>query len=181
MSRNLLKQLEDRLDVLPKPVLLKLGLAVLLVILSLVLYFTNRDLMAENQRMLKFIKNEKRIQAEFDGMIDAEDAFAKFVVPLNETNNRDKVKADNISLLMKIIEKNKLKVDSYHSEVEESDGFVIFKYNVTIMGNFIDSLQFFHRLPKEAPHIYVTTYDIGLHLETMTRMALRVEVVGVPL
>ena len=70
-------------------------------------------------------------------------------------------------------------MDSYRSEIEKSEEFVIFKFNITIVGEFIQVLRFFHRLREQAKYMYISSYDIRLHIKTDIRLGLTVHIIGV--
>jgi hypothetical protein len=157
----------------------KAALAVALVAISVFLLLTGQDLMRENKKMLKLIKNEEKLRRNFVKLQESEAVFAQYYIPLDSKSDPEKIKADTIAGIMKIIETNNLKVDSYRSEVEEAGEFTLFKYNITIVGGYPDAARFFSLLARDARNIYVAGYTIKLHIETSVRLGLLVELVGV--
>lgn len=182
MSLNNLRQrinrFAEKFDFIPRPVLGKILLVLVLAVLAAVLFLSDKTLVRENKKMLKFIKNEETLREHYNHLHKNEAVFAQYIADLDKNPDQEKVKSTYITLLMNIMEKNNLKVDSYRSEVEEKDGFVIFKYNITIMGKFMDIVQFFNSLQRNALNIFVKQYEIRQHSENMVRMGLMVEVVG---
>ncbi|MCP4217357.1 MAG: hypothetical protein GY765_22120 [bacterium] len=174
----------DDMDPLRRRLFLKMSAAVLLVLFSVVLFQMNRSLAAGNRKMVKFIKNEKTIQAEFELLQTNQEEFGLRTLKVGDTDDAEleKLKSGYIDDLLRISNESNLTVDSYNSEIQQndSDSFIVFKYNLTIIADFLDVLRFFHRLNKEAPHILVDKYDIKLHMETSTRMGLEIHIVGVP-
>lgn len=164
---------------IPRAILVKAALAVLLAVVSVFLLLTEQGLVRENKKMLKLIKNEEKLRRNFSKLQESEAIFAQYYVPLDSQSDLEKIKADTIAGLMKIIEANNLKVDSYRSEVEEAGEFTLFKYNLTIVGVYPDVVRFFSLLAQDAGNIYVTGYTIKLHIETSVRMGLQVELLGV--
>jgi hypothetical protein len=179
--RQRLNRFAERIDFIPRPILVKIVLVLVLAAAAAVLFLADKSLVHENKKMLKFIKNEETLRTHFNHLKENEALFAQYIVDLGKNPDQEKVKSLYITRLMDILKHNNLKVDSYRSEIEEKDGFVIFKYNITIMGKFMDVVRFFHRLPRNAVNIYVQRYEIRLHTEKMVRMGLLVEVVGAQL
>jgi len=164
-----------------KGMIIKIAAAVVLLVIAAVLFYVNKNLMRENKKMMKYIKNEAAFKQDLANLKKSEDLFSQYIVRIKKGSkaDREKIKSDYINELLGLVETGKLKVDSYRSQVEESDGFVIFKYDITIVGDFVQAIGFFSRLRKEAKYIYVDKYAIELHLEKFVRMALTVEIVGV--
>lgn len=164
-----------------KGMIIKIAAAVVLVVIAAVLFYVNKSLMRENKKMIKYIKNEEAFKQDLDNLRKSEGLFSQYIVRIKKGNkaDREKVKSDYINELLQLVETSNLKVDSYRSQIEEKDGFVIFKYNITIVGDFVQAIRFFSRLQKEAKYIYIAKYNIELYLEKSTRMALTVEIVGV--
>lgn len=179
--RQTVNRFAEKFDFIPRPILGKIVLVLVLTVLAIVLFLADKNLVRENKKMLKFIKNEETLRAHFNHLKENEKLFAQYIVDLGKNPDHEKIKSSYITRLMDTLKQNNLKVDSYRSEIEEKDGFVIFKYNITIMGKFIDVVDFFHRLPRNAVNIYVERYEIRLHSEKMVRMGLLVEVVGAQL
>ncbi|MCP5053590.1 MAG: hypothetical protein GY940_40865, partial [bacterium] len=132
----------------------------------------------ENKKMIKFINNEEVFHKNLEGLQKSEEEFGKYMLKLENGTDLEKVKADHINQLLNMVKASNLKVDSYRSEIEKKDGFVIFKYNVTIVGRFVQTLPFFARVREEAKHIYVSRYDIQRHEERLVRLGVTLEIVG---
>lgn len=181
MSRQSLKRFSETLESVPRPIRLKVLLLLVLVVAAVGLFLTCKDVMKDNSKMLKFIRNEQSLQQRFQSLKADEAAFRRCVADLSKNPDREKLKSQYITRLLEIIRAGNLKVDSYRSEVEEKDGFVLFKYNITIIGTFLDTLAFFQKLPRQAPVVYVDQYKISRHLETQVHMGLLLEVVGTAL
>lgn len=168
-----------KFDFIPRVIVVKAALAVVLAAVSVFLLLTGQDLIRENKKMLKLIRNEEKLQRNFSKLQQSETVFAKYYIPLDSKSDPEKIKADTIAEIMKIIESNNLKVDSYRSEVEETGEFTLFKYNITIVGGYPDVVRFFSLLAQDARNIFVAGYTIKLHAETSVRVGLQVELLGV--
>ncbi len=168
-----------KFDFIPRGIVVKAALAVALVVISVFLLLTGQDLMRENKKMLKLIKNEEKLRRNFSKLQQSETIFAQYYIPLDSKSDPEKIKADSIASIMKIIEASNLKVDSYRSEVEEAGEFTLFKYNITIVGKYPDVARFFSSLAQDARNINVAAYTIQYHIETSVRVGLQVELVGV--
>lgn len=167
---------------LQKGLVIKIVLVLVLAVIAVLLFLTNKDLLKENRKMIKYIKNKEVFKQELKHLRTSENQLEKYLVKI-ERNASDadleKIKSGYIDDLLDIIKKNDLQVDSYRSEIEKSEGFVIFKYNITIVGEFIQVLRFFYRLLDQAKYIYVSRYDIRLHIKTKIRLGLTVDIIGV--
>ncbi|UCH94037.1 MAG: hypothetical protein JSV88_27740 [Candidatus Aminicenantes bacterium] len=166
---------------LPKGLIIKVAMVLVLSIIAVLLFYTNKDLMKKNQKMIKYIKNEEVFKRELMHLKKSENQFEKYIVKVgkNAANaDLEKIKSGYIDELLDMIKKDNLQVDSYRSEIQESDGFAIFKYNITIVGDFIQVLRFLNRLLEQTRHIYVSRYDIRLHISTLVRMGLTVDIIG---
>jgi Tfp pilus assembly protein PilO len=168
-----------KFDFIPRGIVVKAVLAVVLVVISVILLLTDQDLVRENKKMLKLIKNEEKLRRNFSKLQQSETIFAQYYIPLDSKSDPEKIKADSIASIMKIIEASNLKVDSYRSEVEEAGEFTLFKYNITIVGKYPDAARFFSSLARDARNINVAAYTIQYHIETSVRVGLQVELVGV--
>lgn len=164
-----------------KGMIVKIVVVLALALVAAVLFFMNKNLVRENKKMIKYIKNEGAFKQDLNNLKESEDIFSQYIVRVEKGNNadRERIKSDYINQLLQLIDTNGLKVDSYRSGIEEKDGFVIFRYNVTIVGEFVRAIVFFSRLREQAKYIYVDKYAAELHRETLIRMALTVEIVGV--
>ncbi len=167
---------------LQKSLIIKIVLVLVLALIALLLFFANKDLLKENRKMIKYIKNQEVFKRDLKHLRTSENQLEKYIVKIGENAvdaDLEKIKSGYIDDLLDIIKKNDLQVDSYRSEIEKSEGFVIFKYNITIVGEFIQVLRFFHRLLDQAKYIYVSRYDIRLHVRTKVRLGLTVDIIGV--
>lgn len=159
--------------------MVKAVLAVALAAAAVFLLLTGQDLVRENKKMLKLIRNEEKLRRNFNKLRQSEAVFAQYYIPLDNKSDPEKIKAESIAGIMNIIEDNNLKVDSYRSEVEEAGEFTLFKYNITIVGGYPDVARFFSSLAREARNIFVASYTIQYHIEASVRVGLQVELVGV--
>lgn len=169
-------------DDLQKGLIIKIALVLVLAIIAVLLFFANRDLVKENWKMIKYIKNQEVFKRDLKHLRTSENQLEKYIVKIGKNAadaDLEKIKSGYIDDLLDIIKKSDLQVDSYRSEIEKSEGYVIFKYNITIVGEFIQVLRFFHRLLDQAKHIYVSRYDIRLHIKTKIRLGLTVDIIGV--
>jgi hypothetical protein len=160
------------------PLFSKILVVVLLMVAAFLLVRSNLELMRENRRMIKFIKNSEVFEKNMQSLERSEATFSRLVLRVQEGSGLEKLKTDHIDKLLNIVKTSELKTDSYNSEIEKKDGFVIFKTNVTIVGDFVAALRFFALLRQQAPHIYVAQYDIRRHLEKQVRLGLMVEVLA---
>ena len=166
---------------LEKGTIIKASLMLVLLVIALLLFYANEDLMKENRKMIKYIKNQEVFQRDLEQLRKSEGLLEKYFIKIGKNKSDadlEKIKSGYIDQLLARVKKSDLQVDSYRSEMEKSRGFVIFKYNVTIVGEFVQLLRFFYRLLDQAKHIYVSRYDIRLHLKTKIRMGLAVEIIG---
>lgn len=167
---------------LQKGPMIKLMLVLVLVVIALLLSQANKDLMKENRKMIKYIKNQEVFHRDLKLMRKSESLLEKYIVKIGKNTadaDLEKIKSGYIDDLLDTIKKNDLEVDSYRSEVQKSEGFVIFKYDITIVGDFIQVIRFFYRLLDQFKHIYVSRYDIRLHIRAKVRLGLTVEILGV--
>jgi hypothetical protein len=166
---------------IPKGLVIKIAVVLVLALAAFLLFYTNQHRVKENQKMLKYIKNEAAFKQELAQLRANESQFEKYIVKLdNKTADADleKIKSGYIDDLLGMIKKDNLQVDSYRSEIEKKEGLVIFKYDITIVGEFIQALYFFNRLLEQHHHIFVSRYDIRLHINTLIRMGLTVDIIG---
>ncbi|MCP5048979.1 MAG: hypothetical protein GY940_17550, partial [bacterium] len=136
----------DLIQRFQKQFVIKVVLVAVLVVVSVLLVYTNQGLVKENKKMIKFINNEEVFRQNLEGLQKSEEEFGKYMLKLENGTDLEKVKADHINQLLNMVKASNLKVDSYRSEIEKKDGFVIFKYNVTIVGRFVQALPFFARV-----------------------------------
>lgn len=163
-----------------KGLVIKIGAAAAAVIIASVLFYMNKSLVHRNTKMIKYIKNEAAFKQDLENLKKSEALFSRYIAPIKNSDKAEleRIKSGYIDELLRFIETSGLKVDSYRSEIENKDGFVIFKYDITIVGEFVKVIQFFSRLQEEAKYIFAAKYIIERHRETLTRMALTVEIVG---
>jgi hypothetical protein len=167
---------------LQKGLIIKIVLVLVLAVIAVLLFAANKDLLKENRKMIKYIKNQEAYQRDLKLLRTSENQLEKYFVKIGENAtdaDLEKIKSGYIDNLLDIIKKNDLQVDSYRSEIEKSEDFVIFKYNITIVGEFIRVIRFFHRLLDQAKYMYVYSYDIRLHIKTDIRLGLTVHIIGV--
>jgi hypothetical protein len=161
-----------------KQFIIKIVLVVLLIVTAIILAYSNGQLLQDNKKMIKFINNEEVFKQNLKGLQESEAGIAKNILIIPKDADLEKIKGEYINRLMQMVQRSDLKVDSYRSEIEKKDGFVVFKYNVTIVGDFVQALHFFSLLGNEATNAYVSRYDFQLHQEKMIRLGLTVEVLG---
>ncbi len=192
MKRNRLPfsltSLTGKLDAVQGRLLLKVALAALILFFAVQLFYTNQDLAAQNKKMAKYIDNEAAFRRNQKALQKSEALFSRYMVKVDlptgsdeeRANSLEKVKSQYIDQLLQLVKSSNLRVDSYRSEVESKEDFVLFKYNVTLLGDFVEIIGFFNRMGTESPFVLVKEYNMKMHLGKQVRMALRVEVVGVP-
>lgn len=166
---------------LPKEVVIKGVLVLVLTVAAFGFYYIDKNLVKENQKMIKYIKNEEVFKRNLDILKENENLFRKYIIALEPRAadaELEKIKSGYIDDLLNIIRKQEIQVDSYRSEIEKKDGFVIFKYDITIIGDFVRVLRFFNRLMDGYKHIYVTRYDIRMNVNTLVRLGMTVEIMG---
>lgn len=168
-----------KFDFIPRIIVVKAVLTIALAAAAVFLLLTGQDLVRENKKMLKLIRNEEKLRRYFSKLQQNETVFAQYYILLDSKSDTEKIKAESIAGIMNIIEDNNLKVDSYRSEVEEAGEFALFKYNITIVGGYPDAARFFSSLAQDAKNIYVASYTIQYHIEASVRVGLQVELLGV--
>ncbi len=179
-SLSSLSALTGKLDATQKSMLAKLAVTVVLLITAITLFYMNANLAADNKKMIKRINKEAAIKRNYSSLQSCESLFTPLTVKLGAKPDLEKMKSDYMDYLNQSVQKSNVTVDSFRSEIEEKDGYTLFKYSLSILGDFPDVIRFFFQLNQEAKHIFVERYDIKLHEEKSVRMALRVEIVGVP-
>lgn len=160
------------------PLFSKVVVSLLLLVAAVLLVQGNLELIRENRRMVKFIKNQNVFEGNLAALQKSEESFKRLIIPLEKDADSEKMKADHINRLLAVVKSAGMKMDSYNSETLEHDGWVIFRHNVTIVGDFVRALYFFAQLRERAPHIYVARYDIRRYQEDQVRLGLIVEVVS---
>ena len=181
MAKGLFKGKFDLGGDVQKGLILKVAGVLILVVIAVLLFYLNKDLIKKNQKMIKYIKNEEVFKEDLLRLQKHEGVLAEFITKI-EPNASDadleKIKSGYIDELLDKIKADDMQVDSYRSEIEKSDGFVIFKYNITIVGEFLQLLRFFSHLLEQSKHIYVSGYDIRLHVNTKIRLGLAINIIG---
>jgi hypothetical protein len=167
---------------LQKGLIIRISLVLVLAVIAVLLFASNKDLLNENRKMIKYIKNQEVFKQDLKHLRTSENQLEEHLVKIGKNASDadlEKIKSGYIDDLLEIIKENDLQVDSYRSEIEKSEDFVIFKYNITIVGEFIRVLRFFYRLLEQAKYMYVAGYDIRLHIKTDIRLGLTVHIIGV--
>jgi len=167
---------------LQKGLVIRTALVLVLAVIAVLLFVANKDLLKDNRKMIKYIKNQEVFKRDLKHLRTSENLLEKYIVKIDKNAadaDLEKIKSGYIDDLLDIIKKADLQVDSYRSEIEKSEEFVIFKYNITIVGEFIRVLRFFYRLQEQAKYMYVSRYDIRLHVRTKVRLGLTVDIIGV--
>lgn len=168
----------ELIRVLSGPLFSKTVVSLLLLAAAILLVHNNLELIRENRRMVKFIKNKNVFQANLTALQKNEATFNKLVLTLDKKADLEKLKADHINRLLDIVKSAGMKMDSYNSEIQEKDGWVIFRHNVTLVGDFVNALYFFAQLREHIPYVYVARYDIRRYQDDQIRLGLIVEVLG---
>ena len=171
----------DLVGNVPKGLMIKIAVVLALTLIALLLFYSNKNRVKENQKMIKYIRSEAVFKQDLHRLNTSESQFEKYIVKIDKNaadGDLEKIKSGYIDDLLGMIKKGNLQVDSYRSEIEKKEGFVIFKYDITIVGELIQVLHFFNRLLEEAHHIFVSRYDIRLHVNTLIRMGLTVDIIG---
>ena len=171
----------DLLGNIPKGLLIKIAVVLTLILIAFLLFYSNQNRIKENQKMIKYIKNEAVFKQDLHQLRTSEDQYEKYIINIEKNTaaaDLEKIKSGYNDDLLGMIKKNNLQVDSYRSEIEKKEGFVIFRYDITIVGEFIQVLRFFNWLLEQAPYIFVSRYDIRLHINTLIRMGLTVDIIG---
>ncbi len=168
----------EKINFLEKKLILKLIAIFLMVFAIFLLFSTNKSLVSENKKMVKLIRNEKNLRNQFEKIKQNEELFCKYILAIHKDTDLEKIKSNYINYLLELMKEKKLKVDSYRSEIKEEGNFKIFKYNISVYGNFIDVIGFFYRLREKYKYIYVKDYVIKLSGDKFVRMDLKLEIVG---
>jgi hypothetical protein len=169
----------EKINFLEKKLILKLIAIFFMVIAIFLLFSTNKSLVSENKKMVKLIRNEKNIRSQFEKIKQNEELFYyKYILAIDKDTDLEKIKSNYINYLLELMKEKKLKVDSYRSEIKEEGNFKIFKYNISVYGDFIDVIGFFYRLREKYKYIYVKDYVIKLSGDKFVRMGLKLEIVG---
>jgi len=175
---------KGKLDVggdVQRGLIIKVILVLCLAVIAVLLFYLNKDLMKNNKKMIKYIKNEDIFKRDLHRLKKYEGQLAEYITKIDKdasASDLEKIKSGYIDELLDVIKADDLQVDSYRSEIEKSDGFVIFKYNITIVGEFLQLLRFFNHLLERWKHIFVSGYDIRLHVKSKIRIGLTVNVIG---
>ncbi len=123
-------------------------------------------------------QREATITNRFENLKAEAEKMRALVLPLQPGDDLEKIKNRYINDVMNILKQFNLKVDSYRSEVAQEDGFQLFKYNVSVLGDFLDVIRFFNIVGKRFPFLYVDNYIIKLHGEKFVRIDLKLEILG---
>ncbi len=158
--------------------IVKIAIVLILIVTAVVLILTNHNFMRENKRMIKFIAHQDVFKKTLESLEASEAQFAPLFIKIESGADLEKIKNDHINQLLNLVNLSELTVDSYRSEIEKKDGFVIFKTNIVLTGDFIQTIRFFAQMRNDAPQTYVSGYDIQLHQEKFVRIGLIVEIVG---
>jgi hypothetical protein len=165
----------------PKGLMIKIAVVLVLTLIAFLLFYSNKNRVKENQKMIKYIRGEAVFKQDLQRLTASESLFEQYIVKIEKNADDadlEKIKSGYIDDLLGMIKKTDLQVDSYRSEIEKKEGFVIFRYDITIVGEFIQVLRFFNRLLEDAHHIFVSRYDIRMHINTLIRMGLTVDIIG---
>lgn len=167
-----------RVQKIQQQFIVKIVLVVLLVVMAVGFVLANRHLLTQNKKMMRYIANQEVFRQAQKSLEESENRFANATIPITSGTDVETLKNEKVNQLLNVISMNQLTVESYRSEIEKKDGFVIFKIDITLTGDFVQVLRFFSLLRGEAPFAYVTQYNIQLHMEKFVRMGLMLEIVG---
>ena len=167
-----------RMDLHRRKLTGKIGMILLLVAACVLLYLACLGVEAQNRKMMRLNRNEANVQEQHKILKQSLQRFAQVVLPLQADTDLEKIKSRYINDVMNILKQFNLKVDSYRSEVAAEDGFQLFKYNVSVLGDFIDVIRFFNSIGRRMPFLYVRNYNIKLHGEKFVRMDLKFDIIG---
>ena len=167
-----------RIDLQRRKLLGKIGLIVLLMIAGVSLYLACLSVEGQNRKMMKLNRNEANLQQQNKTLKNSAARFSRLILPLDAGADLEKIKTRYINDVMNILKQFNLKVDSYRSEVAVEDGFQLFKYNVSVLGDFLDVIRFFNTIGQRMPFLFVRNYNIKLHGEKFVRMDLKLDIVG---
>ena len=170
--------IKDKFGILDRRMILKVVIFLLLVAAILALQVWNSQLRAENQKMLKFIKNEARYTAAHDRILAEEEGWSKYYLPLEPGADTDRIKSNFMNEMLKVAERNRLKADSYDSEFSEESPFVYFHYSITAFGKYVDIVRFFTQINRRFPFVYVTQYKMNKTGNKLVRLDLRMDILA---
>ena len=170
--------IKDRFGILDKRMILKVGLFVLLAAAILALQIWNSQLRSDNQKMLKFIKNEARYTAAHARLLEEDEGWSRFYLPVEQGADTDRVKSNFMNEILKVAEQNQLKPDSYDSEFSEDGQFVFFHYSVTAFGKYVDIVRFFTQINRRFPFVYMTQYKMNKTGNKLVRLDLRMDILA---
>jgi len=166
------------------PLITKGAIALLLAILAFIFFQINQDLVKANRKMLKYIKNEDAFKQNLLFLRKNVSQFAPYIVSISGKGAQDleKEKSLYMNQLLDLAKGNELKVDSYNTEIDDKEGtFVTFRYQISLIGDFVRIIQFFSQIQKETRHIYIRSYEIRKHVRDNVRLGMTAEVVAAPL
>lgn len=167
-----------RIDLHRRRLLGKIGLILLLIVACVALYLACVTVEGQNRKMMKLNRNEANLVQQNQLLKNSAKTFSRSILPLEPGADLEKIKTRYINDVMTVLKQFNLKVDSYRSEVVEEDGFQLFKYNVSVLGDFIDVIRFFNTTGQRMPFLFVRNYNIKLHGEKFVRMDLKFDIVG---
>jgi hypothetical protein len=167
-----------RIDLQRRKLLGKIGMILLLIIACAALYLACLGVEGQNRKMMKLNRNEANLLQQNKALKNSAKQFARSIFPLEAGADLEKIKTRYINDVMNVLKQFNLKVDSYRSEVAAEDGFQLFKYNVSVLGDFIDVIRFFNTIGRRMPFLFVRNYNIKLHGEKFVRMDLMLDIVG---
>lgn len=156
----------------------KIAVILLLAVGAVVMFLMDLAAIAVNKKMMDITRREASITHRYENIKTEAEQIRALVLPLTPDADLEKIKNRYINDVMNVLTQFNLKVDSYRSEVAEADGFQLFKYNVSVLGDFVDVIRFFNVVGKRFPFLYVDNYIIKLHGEKFVRMDLKMEILG---
>ncbi len=156
------------------------AVAIVLAAVSIFFYIANMDLVQKNKKMLKYIKNEAVYQQDLSNLKAAESLFTAYIIPLEAKPDLEKIKDAHIDTLLRLVGQNRLQLDAYRPEVEPAqDGTTIFRYHLTMSGDFVDVLRFFYALQAESKYMVIPKYDIKFNADRSVQVGVTVEIIGI--
>lgn len=176
---------------------IKILIAILLGAALFFMFQTNREQITKNHKMIKHIRNETRFKQNLAHLAINKTTLAKYVADISKKNKNDtdleKLKSDYMNDLLQLVKSSDLKVDSYNSMILKSgeadnethldipQGCVLFRYDISVVGDFIQVLRFFSLLHENTRVFRVRGYDIRQHMGKFVRLILNAEIIGVEL
>ena len=161
-----------------KKIVIKILFLLFLLFITVALFFFTKAIISKNTKMLKYINSGISFEKHYLNMKKNNLFFSKYIIKVNDKTKLEKTKSDYINLVLNEIKNNNLENVSYQSDIIEKDGFIFFKYNITVIGDFVDLINFFSKLKQKDKSIYVKKYEIRINGDKWVRVSMEIEVLG---